>query len=133
MLRRTLAVVTVCLVCALPGSAETMRPPQPAAGEGAPADKRAAAATHRLREGETIEMTGKLELSGDRAIFHPGADHAPLRVLENLALERITRVLSETREEREWVVSGTITEYRGANYILIDRAVQRSRQAATAK
>lgn len=80
----------------------------------------------RLREGEVLEVTGRLELSGDRAIFYPGTEKTGLRVLENLALERITQVLSESRDERQWIVSGTITEYRGANYLLIHKAVQRA-------
>lgn len=79
----------------------------------------------RLREGELLEVRGKLELAGDRAVFYPGDEKNGLRVLENLALERITQVLSESRESREWIVSGTITEYRGVNYILIHKAVQR--------
>jgi hypothetical protein len=82
----------------------------------------------RLREGELVELTGKLELSGDRATFHPQEGRQPLRVLENLALERITRVLSESRDDRDWLVSGVVTEYRGANYILIHKAIQRARK-----
>jgi hypothetical protein len=88
---------------------------------------------HRLREGEVLEVTGKLELAGDRAIFYPAGEKNGLRVLENLALERVTQVLSESRDERQWIVSGTITEYRGANYILIHKAVQRALGGTIAK
>jgi hypothetical protein len=91
-----------------------------------PADK--AEVPSRLREGETIDTIGTLELSGDRAVFHPQGSQTPLRVLENLALERITRVLSESREERLWVVRGVVTEYRGGNYILIQKAVQQAKK-----
>jgi hypothetical protein len=82
----------------------------------------------RVREGETVELVGKMELAGDRAVFHPSAGGVQLRVLENLALERITRILNESRDDREWIVAGTITEYRGGNYILINKAVQRARK-----
>jgi hypothetical protein len=93
-----------------------------------PTSDKPAEAPSRLREGEAIDTIGKLELSGDRATFYPQGSQASLRVLENLALERITRVLSETRDERLWVVSGTVTEYRGGNYILIHKAVQQARK-----
>jgi hypothetical protein len=82
----------------------------------------------RLREGEAVELAGRMELSGDRAIFHSDAGHPPLRLLENLALERIARILGESSEERVWVVSGVITEYRGANYLLVTKAVQRAKK-----
>ncbi|HTN75878.1 MAG TPA: hypothetical protein VL096_11550 [Pirellulaceae bacterium] len=86
----------------------------------------------RLREGELIELAGRLELSGDRAIFYPH-DGQPLRILENLALERVAQVLGETRGPREWVVAGLVTECRGTNYLLISKAVQRSRSVEPAK
>jgi hypothetical protein len=78
-----------------------------------------------LREGQAVEISGKLELAGDRALLYPENGGPALRVLENLALERITRILSESRGQRDWLVTGTITEYRGSNYLLISKAVQR--------
>lgn len=79
-----------------------------------------------------MELAGRLELAGDRAIFYP-QEGEPLRVLENLALERVTQVLSETREPREWLVTGTVTEYRGTNFILLQKAVQRAKREKVAK
>jgi hypothetical protein len=80
----------------------------------------------RLREGESVDLAGRIELSGDRAIFYPQDSRVNLRVLENLALERIAEVLSESRGDRQWVITGVITEYRGANYILVTKAIQRA-------
>lgn len=80
----------------------------------------------QIREGEVVEFVGALELSGDRAVFYPQDGGEPLRLLENLALERVTRLLRETHAERQWLVSGEITEYRGANYLLLHKAVQRA-------
>ncbi len=80
---------------------------------------------HHWQEGEVVEIEGRLELSGDRAIFYP-PEGEPLRVLENLALERVTRVLTESPSDRLWLVSGTITEYRGSHYLLITRAIRRA-------
>jgi hypothetical protein len=51
-------------------------------------------------------------------------------VLENLALERIGRALDESRGTRLWVVSGLITEYRGANYLLVSKAVMQADEPA---
>ena len=87
----------------------------------------------RLREGEVIEAIGTLELVGDGATFRPREGQVTLRVLENLALERVARVLGESRDEREWIISGTVTEYRGANYILIQKAIQRPRKPVAVK
>jgi hypothetical protein len=44
-------------------------------------------------------------------------------VLENLQLERILRTLAESRAQRQCIVSGVITEFRGANYLLVTKAV----------
>jgi hypothetical protein len=92
-----------------------------------------ASAQQRMREGEVVEFVGTLELSGDRAVFHPQEGGEPLRLLENLALERVTRVLSESHGEHQWQVRGELTEYRGANYLLLLKAVQRGVLPAAGK
>jgi len=87
--------------------------------------QRDAKAAARLREGTQLhDRTGRFNMSSQRVQFMPD-DKAPdsIRVLENLALERITAGLHENQESSRWVVSGTITEYRGVNYLLITRAV----------
>jgi hypothetical protein len=45
--------------------------------------------------------------------------------LENLNLQRIVRTMvsAEDPTTLKWKVTGTITEYEGRNYILIERAV----------
>jgi hypothetical protein len=98
-----------------------------AAMAGAAAASPAKEAAPLLREGEVIELVGKLELAGDRATFTPQNSDVSLRVLENLALERVIQVLTESRDERLWLVSGVVTEYRGGNYLLIHKAIQRAR------
>lgn len=42
--------------------------------------------------------------------------------LENLNLERVGKIVATSTEAVEWLVSGTITEYQGSNYLLIGRA-----------
>ncbi len=80
-----------------------------------------------LREGERItNQTGEFRGTGDGIVFHP-QEGGTVNVLENLALERVAKVLQETRGRREWSVSGIITEYRGANFLLISRAALKAR------
>jgi hypothetical protein len=51
--------------------------------------------------------------------------------LENLNLERVASVINENPEQLQWSVSGTITEYRGANYLLVSRATLKSKPAVS--
>jgi hypothetical protein len=82
-------------------------------------------ATERLREGtRLIDVTGALASIGpDNVTFSPDGSRDSYRLLENLALQRVSQVLDENRDPRKWVVSGLITEYRGANYLLLTKAV----------
>ena len=78
----------------------------------------------RLREGTQIEdVLGKFEVIGDRISFYPSESNEPLRALENLALERVALQLSGLSRKRVWRVSGTVTEFQGGNYLLVERAI----------
>ncbi|MFT5526383.1 MAG: hypothetical protein ACI9G1_003614 [Pirellulaceae bacterium] len=85
----------------------------------------------RLREGDSIEdRTGYFRENGDRLMFSLSdtATDQTFRVLENLALERVSRVMDEKPGKREWNVSGTISEYRGKFYVLLTRAILRTKR-----
>lgn len=85
----------------------------------------------RQREGTRLtDVSGRFEIAGDRVTFFPAASRESYRLLENLALERVAQVLSESRSRQEWTVSGTLTEYRGANYLLLTKAVIRAQTEA---
>lgn len=85
----------------------------------------------RLREGTALsDVQGHFELTGDRARFQPSDKSGPFGCLENLNLDRVTQTIRDNYDRLEWSVSGTITEYRGANYLLISRAILKSRPAA---
>ena len=85
----------------------------------------------RQREGTRLtEVNGRFEVTGDRVSFATTDSADSMRVLENLALERIARVLAENRASPEWTISGTVTEYNGANYLLLTKAVQTGKPAA---
>lgn len=78
----------------------------------------------RLREGSKLsDVSGQFDFAGDRIAFFPSDSKDSFRVLENLALERVSRILGEGREKPEWSVSGVITEFRGVNYLLVTKAV----------
>lgn len=80
----------------------------------------------RLREGVVLtDKLGTFELAGDRIAFRLPDQEEPIGVLENLALERVWRMLDDTRG-RQWRVTGRVTEYRGRNYLFLYRAVLRT-------
>lgn len=81
-------------------------------------------APQRLREGSRLnDVAGHFDFAGDRIAFFPADSNDSFRVLENLALERVSRILGEGRGQPEWSVSGVITEFRGVNYLLVTKAM----------
>jgi hypothetical protein len=46
-------------------------------------------------------------------------------VLENLGLQRVMRVIRGNPEITRWSVSGLVTEFEGANYLLVSRAIRK--------
>lgn len=80
----------------------------------------------RLREGSRLDdAVGSFKTIGDRYAFI-ATDGARYVVLENLQLDRISRRVAESPDPLTWTVSGVVTEYSSANYLLVSRAVQRS-------
>lgn len=80
----------------------------------------------RLREGKRlVNRIGELRETGGRIAFYPDGETHSLQLLENLALERVSHDLDQ--QHRKWSVTGTVTEYRGGNYLLLDRAVLKAR------
>ena len=88
----------------------------------------------RLREGtELVNVPGTFKLTGDRATFYPADGSGRFGGLENQSLERVATVIGEDPSPLEWLVTGTITEYKGNNYILVTRAILKSKPAALGK
>lgn len=80
----------------------------------------------RLREGtELPDVMGSFKMTGDRLTFSAQGKSTEIRCLENLTLERVTRVISIRRDSSNltWTVSGTATEYQGENFLLVRRAI----------
>jgi len=80
-------------------------------------------APRRLREGTAlVDTRGTFQLTADGAMFL--ADNgARFTALENLNLERVTTATGEHPEQLRWVVSGMITEFRGSNFLLLERTI----------
>lgn len=130
--RITLAVLLVALIalaiCSrIPRVAAQGPPDAPSiVEESTPGD--------RLREGtQLVNVLGAFKLTGDRATFYPADRSGPYGGLENQTLERVATVIGEDPSPVEWLVSGTITEYRGNNYILVTRAILKSKPSALAQ
>ncbi len=82
-----------------------------------------------LREGtRLVDRLGHFELQGNGATFVSSDGDIRFQGLENLALERVTRVIADASESIQWSVTGTVTEYRGSNYLLITHAVLKARK-----
>ncbi len=78
----------------------------------------------RLREGtELQEARGHFRFVDDRVVFFRANGDSRYIGLENLNLERIVSEITNNPTQLEWTVVGSITEFRGANYLLVRRAV----------
>ncbi len=80
----------------------------------------------RSREGtEIVNQDGFFRQADDRIVFSPSGDNRQFIALENLNLERIAQVVADNPQQvkpLQWSVTGTVTEYRGANYLFVRRA-----------
>lgn len=80
----------------------------------------------RLREGtELRDVTGTFIPREDHYEFVSSDGTHRLKMLENLALERVARKLNDGSQgpSLAWKVSGVVTEFEGANYFLVKRIV----------
>lgn len=85
--------------------------------------------TERRREGDRFEGPGRFEVTGDRITFYTADGLESFRVVENLALERVARVLedpAEAGQQRVWQIRAEVLEYRGANYLRLERVILKS-------
>lgn len=84
--------------------------------------------THKMklrREGtELRDEPGQFLVVGSRINF-VAASGEQLIALENLNLERIGRIMTSTPDSVEWLVSGTITEFQGGNYLWVKRVTRK--------
>jgi hypothetical protein len=85
----------------------------------------------RLREGtELRDISGQFQMIDGRFEFVSADGVHRLRMLENLALERAARKVSDSPQRLNWKVSGVVTEYEGFNYFLVRRIIVDTTPAA---
>jgi hypothetical protein len=79
--------------------------------------------TDRLHEGGAIiNQAGSFRRAGDRVTFVSADNKQRLIVLENHALEQVAQTNAESPAQLEWIVSGTISEFRGGIFLLVSQA-----------
>jgi hypothetical protein len=84
--------------------------------------------TVSLREGgEIVNQAGYFRATGNRLAFESADNKRSFIALENHNLERVAQTVAENAKRLEWIVSGTISEYRGENFLLVNRAELKSR------
>jgi len=82
-----------------------------------------------IREGTVMRSQNVMfRSSGNRTLMIMINGQERILCLENLNLERITTVIQNNPTLTDWEVDFIVTEYRGSNYALIQRAVLTSRE-----
>lgn len=83
---------------------------------------------HLRREGsELLDVVGSVRRQGHRYEFVPADGGPPMILLENQILQRIASSASQAGRASplsRWKVSGTVTEFERANYLLVRRAIE---------
>lgn len=76
----------------------------------------------RKREGVAFEAEGYVQDTGERHTFISLDGKERLVLLENLALDRVALSVRDATSKTRWKVSGTVTEFQGANFLLLKGA-----------
>ena len=86
------------------------------------------------REGTRIvDRGGYFRMDGNRVVFVSSERKDHYVALENLNLERIVQALDDQPRRRLWKVTGTLTEYQGENYLLVEKALLENWDSKTRK
>ncbi len=88
--------------------------------------------TSLLREGTRVaNQDGQFSQADGVWFFTPTASagsressSSRIRVLENLALQRVVQMIQQDPSDNRWVISGVITEYFGENRVMVSMAVR---------
>ena len=133
-----LAALVLCVLAVLIGAvfawAQPEAPPQGLEASGQSDVNLANPATQPpsqcLREGtKIVDRLGHFRTTGDRMTFFTADGSRHFVALENLNLERIARTIEEDSAQLEWSVTGTVTEYRGANFLSVQCAILKGERA----
>lgn len=101
------------------------------AGDGNESAAEAVSKPKLRREGTQLQdEPGRFNVSGSQTTF-VAADGTNYIALANLNLERVEKICSSSPGSGEWLITGAVTEYQGANYLLISRARRKAPSKAT--
>jgi len=124
-----LAVLCLLALVTFLGAQDRPAPAEPAAPDAKPAPDKAPVL---LKENtRLIDRTGRILCLRDdlgvgtvpRSVFQPNGELGYFILLENAELQKLE---DQTRHgEREVRISGTVTEYRGQNFLLLTRVFVR--------
>jgi len=82
----------------------------------------------QYREGtKLVDRAGHFRVQGDQVFFHLDGEQHRFTGLPNLNLERVARAITDDPTQLDWSVTGVVTEYRGANFLLVERAVLKTK------
>ena len=78
-----------------------------------------------MREGTRIEtQSAEVRQEADQLAVHLSGHSIPLIALETLAMQRVLLALIDDPADKKWTVTGTVTEFQGRNYILLERVTR---------
>ncbi len=118
-----LALASVVLLAATLRGEPAAAPPR----SGASATAKPAPVRQCLREGtQIVDQWGHFKTIGERWVFVGERDGVQWTALENRNLERVARSAAGNPRRLRWKVTGTVTEYQGSNFLLIERAILKS-------
>lgn len=77
----------------------------------------------RWREGTRLhQVHGVFSTNGERLQFTTIDGKVQILVTENLLAERVLRSTQESSDPLSWIVQGTMTEFKGTNYLTLNYA-----------
>jgi len=84
----------------------------------------------RLREGHRFEnLTAMIQITETERFLATIEGDKNFLVLDNLALERIAEAMRVDSTDNRWVLTGRVTEFRGQNYVWVERATRAAKIA----
>jgi hypothetical protein len=99
---------------------------KPPAAENAPAIKAGIdgyQTNGRWREGTRLhQVQGVFSSNGDRLQFTTSDGKVQILVTENLLAERVLRSTTESSDPLAWTIQGTMTEFKGNNFLTLNYA-----------
>lgn len=82
-----------------------------------------------LREGaRVVNQLVTCRSAGDRLLVELPQASVPVVALENLAAQRILQAILDDLGSEQWIINGSITEFQGRNFILLDRVARQSKR-----